>query len=179
MKTTPVILGAIALAIGAGTALGMTTPTNPLRSADDTLAALPKHAMESRSLEEAREMVAKDDQYALETPQGRVEVAELAFHGRLRDRRRDVPLYGARTEAEAYGMDTGPSYAEALDAQQPQQLAAAEPMEAAFVPLEEGIFERVAVREIPARQARFEQRDRRLEGQARVINVEAELAARN
>lgn len=206
MKPTPVILGAITLAIGAGTALGMSTPTDPLSKYSDTLATLPQHAMENRTADEARKMIASRDQYPLETPDGVIEVRELVFHGRLRDQTRRMAAYregnfdaAPVANDAAYRVDyRGYERAQALDAQQPilqpsdqryeqvREQQAAEMRQASFVPLEEGIFERrVAAREIPRRETqakeratRFAQRDAMLEGQARTVNVQAELAAR-
>ena len=203
MKPTPAILGAITLAITAGTALGMSTPTDPLTNYSDTLSTLPQHAMESRSSDAARKMIAPRDQYPLETPEGVIEVSELAYHGRLRNRMREQPLYGATSEAEAFAMSQDLSTSDyrryersaALDAQQPdlsatrdrdvQRASTQQNLPQNFVPLESGIFENTGNSRVQAsqeeanRRDRFARRDANLAGKARTINVQAELALRN
>ena len=195
MKPTPMILGAMALAIGAGTAVGMSTPTDPLSRYGDTFDNIPRHATQFASVDEQRRMIAPRDQYPLVTPEGTIEVAELVFHGRLRDRVRRVQSLeqslGLAASEEGYYSARNVSFeqAQALDAQQPipqpsdDRLETARLQQASYVPLEQGIFEqRVAVREIPARNMsanRLAQREAANDSRARTIDVEAELAARN
>lgn len=200
MKPTPMILGAITLAIGAGSALGMSTPTDPLTRTSNTFDTIPQHAIERRSEEEARKMIAPRDQYPLETKDGVIEVSELVMHGRLREqterRERMAAMFDAQLEAIEYeSVVDYRSYqqARALDAQQPvvrvrhtrlDQVREEQRLtQAGYVPLEDGIFERrTASREIPARSVRserFAQRDPIAEGDAQLIYVEQELAARN
>ena len=182
MKRTPLVLGAIPLTIFAGAAIGTSVTADPIGRAGDPLEQIPQHEIETRTADEARAMTATRNQYPLETPEGVIEVGELAYHGRLRDRMREQPLYGAETETEAFGMaqDTQllTSEGEAASA-----TASAPTQPANFVPLEEGVFENtdnttapVAPQAPPATQrTRFAQRDAALEGKARVIDVEEQL----
>lgn len=180
MKSTPLFLGAIPLTIFAGALLGNAVATEPIARATDPIAELPRHEVETRTIEETRAMKAPRNQYPLKTPQGVIQVSELAYHGRLRQRLREQPFYGAHSEADAFGTVEMP----AAGTQEP---VAGEPrnLSANYVPLEPGVFENGAeAAPNPVRQtassrplARFAQRDAELEGKARVIDVESELAA--
>ena len=201
MKTTPAVLGAICLALSAGTALGLSTPTQPLSDYSDTLADLPRHALNTPSPEEARKMIAPRDQYPLETPDGVVEVAELAFHGRLRSRMREQPFYGAESEIDAFAMvdasyevqptrtfDERARYARAdygraslSGASQTSALAEVRKTQqetpSNFVPLEDGIFEvRAAAENAPHQAGPRVERTAANDGQARLIDVSAAVA---
>lgn len=182
MKRTPLILGAIPLTIFAGAAIGTSVTADPIGRAGNPLEQIPRHEIETRTADEARAMTATRNQYPLETPEGVIEVRELAYHGRLRDRMREQPLYGADTEAEAFGMaeDTQLLAAE-NEANRTHATAPVQP--ANFVPLEEGVFENTDDTTAPAtaqaapatQRTRFAQRNAALEGKARVIDVEAQL----
>ncbi len=182
MKRTPLILGAIPLTIFAGAAIGTSVTADPIGRTANPLEQIPQHEIETRTADEARAMTATRDQYPLETPDGVIEVGELAYHGRLRDRMREQPLYGAETEAEAFGVveDTELLAAES-DAGNAYAGAPIQP--ANFVPLEEGVFENTDNTAAPAdtktapavQHTRFAERNETLEGKARVIDVEAQL----
>ena len=178
MKRTPLILGAIPLTILAGASIGTAVATDPIGRAGDPLEQIPRHQVESRSAAEAQAMLAPQNQYPLETPDGVVAVAELAYHGRLRNRMREQPVYGAASEAEAFGVDEQARFALV----EQTALHTAEQLQAppdGFVPLEDGVFENVAPAPSPppAQRTRFAQRDVELQGKARMIDVEAQLDA--
>lgn len=178
MPATPLILGAIPCAIFAGALIGTNIPTEPVNhTAADPLEQIPQHQVESRSLAEARNLVAPRNHYPLETPDGTVEVAELAYHGRLRDRMRDQPLYGAENEAEAFAMAEDAPESPALSAFDPPVTRshpdAAQRLPDNFVPLEPGVFENTQPSPQPA--DRVAQNTTPAEGEARVIHVAQEL----
>ena len=155
MKPLPMILGAMSLAVATGALAGASLPTTPITRHGDILAEVPRHQVQSRTIEETHAMIAPRDHYPLETPAGVIPVAELEYHGRLRNRMREQPLYGAETEAEAFGMERPDTIA--LEAEPASRIVVADsrPVAAAdlaqasvaarlpdnFVPLEEGIFE--------------------------------------
>lgn len=182
MQSGTMILGALAAAICGGAALGASVPTTPVTRYDDTFAAVPHHAPQTVDPEEFKRMIASRDQYPLETPSGVIPVEDLAFHGRLRSRLREQPLYGARSEAEAFGMESeyrsvvqasvqsAPAAAGKNAGAQPQM---AQAMPANFVPLEDGIFENTDTAR-PARPASAADRSqpvRIAQGQAGVVRV--------
>lgn len=81
MKPTSLFLGACALACVAGAVGGMTTNTVPIDRAgigDANLGSRPQFAAFGQS---PAPVVLTPDRYALDTPTGRIEVAELANHG--------------------------------------------------------------------------------------------------
>ena len=83
MRILPVILGAAACALSAGAFAGATIQAEPLQRGDilvDAIAA--KAAKGPAGLASARS--AEADQFAMETPDGRVELEDLALYGRLR-----------------------------------------------------------------------------------------------
>ncbi len=147
MRYVSSMLGALGIAIAGGLTLGMTTPTDPITRDSDPLANIPQHEVQSLSVEDARKRQPARDQYPLKTPDGVIPVRELAYYGRMRSRMREQPMYGAQSEAEAFGLDQRHDYdnQRALDAMQPRP--AAQPQHAAsrhegnFVPLEPGIFD--------------------------------------
>ena len=182
MTRTPLILGAIPLTIFAGALVGTAVATEPLKIAADTAYTAPTHAVEDRSLAEAQAMIGPQNQYRMETPDGIVEVSELALRGRFRNRMREQPYYFAGSEDEAYGLDgQQPEFAnyeqsaEQSAADRAERVAdramaaadnaatAAAPMPANFVPLERGIFENTEAAPAP-QPTRFAQRDAMLKG---------------
>ena len=180
MKRTPLFLGAIPLTIFTGALIGTAVATEPIGRAGDPLEQIPRHQIESRTIDEARAMTASQNQYPLETPEGVIEVGELAYHGRLRHRMREQPLYGAQSEADAFAI---PDEARHLATDSEPRGIRNQP--ANFVPLEDGIFENSAptaqasapaTPQTAAPRTRFAQRSAALEGKARVIDVEAQFA---
>lgn len=89
MKYTPHILGAVALAAIAGALSGATIGDSRVleRSQDDTLPEARLIAASNQAMRDGRRL---PDHYPLKTPDGTIEVAELALHGRLRDRGGDM-----------------------------------------------------------------------------------------
>lgn len=96
MNRTPLILGAIAVASCLGVAVGATVPTEPLshmRSA--AIAEIPRHDSALLDYEDAAKPT--PNHYPLETPEGRIEVAQLSDYGLYRNRR-----YNMQYDASAY-----------------------------------------------------------------------------
>ena len=89
MTFTPHIVGAVAVVAIAGAVSGATIGESPVltRGHSDTL---PQAQMVTAANEAMRNGKRPPDHYPLETPQGTIEVAELALHGRLRDRGGDM-----------------------------------------------------------------------------------------
>lgn len=137
MKISPWILGAAVLVPVAGAAIGHNMSTEPIGVHQDVSALLPDrpHSVAVNPVRNVHERL--PDHYALETPEGRIEVSELAWHGRFRDRVRrsyadyyydqyDVDAELARMEAR-WDIDASTSHAAAaLDAQQPRVVSFAE-----------------------------------------------------
>ena len=182
MKPTPLLLGAIPLTIFTGALIGTAVATEPIARATDPIAEVPQHKVETRSTEEAQAMIAPRNHYPLKTPDGVIEVAELTYHGRMRHRLREQPLYGAQSEAEAFG-----AMEPAVIVSDEPHLAEARDLPENFVPLEPGVFENTArtapkpadnttqQAAAPGERTRFAQRDAELEGKARMIDVGSEI----
>lgn len=85
MKALPLIAGAIALAPVLGAFAGQRIGTDPIRSATDLSTVLPKQSPFPGGNAAPRTTPRLPDHYAMETPEGRVEVHELAMRGRYRD----------------------------------------------------------------------------------------------
>ena len=103
MKFTPLIMGAVALTAIAGAASGAAIGDIPMLKTSATQSTVPQASFASQSAasrEAARQL---PNHYPLETPQGTVEVAELALHGRMRDRGGD--LWWDRNESEGRHLD--------------------------------------------------------------------------
>ena len=81
MKPTSLFLGACALACIAGAVGGMTTNTVPIDRAGIGSAELGARSQVGNISATPSPVVLAPDRYALETPAGRIEVAELANHG--------------------------------------------------------------------------------------------------
>ncbi len=101
MIISPKILGAAALVpifgFTCGALAAAAIETKPVTGGkEDYLADLPAQHMQTASPEQARAMKARANHYPLETPHGTIEVAELAYHGRLRNRLPERALYEAR-----------------------------------------------------------------------------------
>ena len=89
MKFTPHIMGAVAVVAIAGAVSGATIGDSPVlkKGHTDTLPTAPIVRASDGAMNGG---VRPPDHYPLKTPQGTVEVAELALHGRLRDRGGDM-----------------------------------------------------------------------------------------
>ncbi len=81
MKAKPFFIGACVLASVAGAVGGATTNTIPLQNGGIGLDMLPERHVAFDASESSVPEVALPDHYAMTTPQGRVEVAELATRG--------------------------------------------------------------------------------------------------
>lgn len=89
MKFTPQILGAVAVVAIAGAVSGATIGESPVlkRGHTDTMPQAQIVTAGNAALNSSKR---PPDHYPLETPQGTIEVGELALHGRLRDRGGDM-----------------------------------------------------------------------------------------
>lgn len=142
MTTKPWFLGACAAACIAGAVGGATMPTSPKQDRSDILDEIPQHEIAMPSAEQARKMIAPRNHYALETPEGRIEVAELSEHGLYRDRHREQPYFFAAAEAGAENLqmiDEQPASFEQPVEPSTTQVAPVQDRQQ-IVPLEEGIF---------------------------------------
>lgn len=194
MQLSPKLLGATAAAAILGALTGASIATEPLTRGSDPLASIPSHDIAQHDAEEARAMIAPRNHYPLVTPQGVVEVAELAYRGRLRDETRyfveeyefpdhdfreiDHDYFDARhgeaeaaAERAARAAKPGPAFAVPASAEvrrvSAREPAAAEPLAAAPPKLEPSPRPSVTLRK-PAQA----------DGGPAVIDVAAELAAR-
>tara|TARA_E500000305_G_C3965922_1_gene209491 strand:+ start:32 stop:613 length:582 start_codon:yes stop_codon:yes gene_type:complete len=184
------ILGAAALVpifgFTCGALAAAAIDTTPVTGGhDDYLADIPAQQMQTVSPEQAKAMQARANHYPLETPDGTIEVAELAYHGRLRNRLSERALYEARY-GEGYLYDVAAE--EERDAVAEAMPDMAWPVDPAVVtgigphegtPLDAGdemlIYDQPV--EAPAQPVNPEiaYRDGR-QGGPRMINVAAELA---
>ena len=84
MRILPVILGASACVLSAGAFAGATITTDPVQRGNVLIDQIAAHASDGPAEYKRRDKPAAD-QYAMETPEGRVDVEELAYYGRLRE----------------------------------------------------------------------------------------------
>ena len=129
MKPLPMLLGAVALALTTGAVAGNALSTEPLGANQDVSHILPQRATVAYP-GELKRVEPLPDHYPLETPDGVIEVAELAWHGRYRDRYRQYTSATLPGDEDLYRYDP-PEYRHAsvnantsrgavtLDAQQP------------------------------------------------------------
>ncbi|RJY09951.1 hypothetical protein [Aurantiacibacter aquimixticola] len=128
MKVSPWILGAAVIVPVAGALAGSNIGTDPIIVEDaDISASLPDG--EPIEIVDAAPQTRDrmPDHYAMETPEGRVEVEELAWRGRYAERAVRIDAYDAASEAEMAAIDAelaaleDPSrQAVMLNAQQPR-----------------------------------------------------------
>lgn len=81
MKATPLFLGACAFASIAGAVGGATTNTDPIQRGGIGSEMLPERSFAFDPADDGMPDEAPPDQYAMITPQGRVEIAELSTRG--------------------------------------------------------------------------------------------------
>lgn len=86
MKVKPLIVGAFLLAPVVGAFAGQKMSTDPISSIADVSSTLPNGSTFAASDPSPRTSERLPDHYAMETPEGRVEVHELAMRGRYSDR---------------------------------------------------------------------------------------------
>lgn len=85
MKFAPQILSAVAVVAIAGAVSGATIGDSPVLK-ERPRGTLPEAPMISASNDALHDTTRPPDHYPLKTPEGTIEVAELALHGRLHDR---------------------------------------------------------------------------------------------
>lgn len=100
MKAKPLIAGALVLAPITGGLAGQMISTDPIAPATDISAILPERSTVAVANATPRTTPRLPDHYAMETPEGTVEVHELALHGRYRDRYDPYQHWQAETEHE-------------------------------------------------------------------------------
>lgn len=127
MKVSPWILGAAALVPVAGAVAGTQMSVEPIGIGADVTATLPDRVeiAEAGPGRLTRERL--PDHYAMDTPEGRVEAADLAWRGRYRDRleqayaQADIDAEWAAMEAQwdaaSYEAAAQPVYPEATPAE--------------------------------------------------------------
>ena len=130
MKVSPWILGAAALVPAAGAYAGSNIGTDPIGLHADVTESIPAQASAYEAAAQKLDQDRLPDHYAMETPEGRVEIADLALRGRYRDRGYDrqvahfddYDLDAELTRMEKrWDVDASTSRAAAaLDAQQPR-----------------------------------------------------------
>lgn len=98
MKAKPLIAGALVLAPITGGLAGQMISTDPITDATDISATLPQHSPVAVADATPRTTPRLPDHYAMETPEGTVEVHELAMRGRYRDRYEPYQRWQAETE---------------------------------------------------------------------------------
>lgn len=81
MQVRPLFLGACALVSIAGAVSGATTNTRPIQNAGIGSAMLPQPEFAFDPADSGMPQAALPDHYAMTTPEGRIEVAELATRG--------------------------------------------------------------------------------------------------
>ncbi len=110
MKATPLFLGACALASVAGAIGGATTNTKPIQDAAIGMNMLPDRQIAFNPADSGLPEAAPPDHYAMVTPQGRIEAAELSTRGLYSQRRFgwDTAEYDTQPEA-AFIDETAPS----------------------------------------------------------------------
>ncbi|WP_120077768.1 hypothetical protein [Aurantiacibacter odishensis] len=122
MKIKPLIVGAFLLAPVIGAVAGQNMSAEPIKPISDVSATLPDRPViaSNDAVPHTRERL--PDHYAMETPEGRVEVHELAMRGRYADRyhqyetwRPDVDENLAMLEAEWDDADLDARAAAALE----------------------------------------------------------------
>lgn len=104
MKATPLFLGACALASIAGAVGGTTINTSPLQGAGIGSAMIAHRAVVADASDYSHQQEILPDHYALTTPEGRIEVSDLANRGLYAQQR-----YGWRTAS--YEEPVEPAFA--------------------------------------------------------------------
>lgn len=134
MKATPLFLGACALASVAGAVAGATMNTTPIQNAAIGMDMLPERDIAFNSADSGLPEVAPPDHYAMITPQGRIEAAELSTRGLYSQRRfgwntaqYDIQPETAFTD-EAAGSDWSDNAAPAPAIKAPPLPAPVEPL---------------------------------------------------
>ena len=128
MKIPPMILGASALAPIVGAIVGLSLNTEPL--VPSTTSSLPAGSpiQVADAAPVTRERL--PDHYALETPDGVVEVHELSFRGRQYDQWRENRAREARYEADLAALEARWAEQEATYTQVAAAPVAAQPVQA-------------------------------------------------
>ncbi len=90
MKLSPWILGAVVAVPVAGAVIGSQVSTDPVGVRSDVIDTLPIGNSVVHAATAAKPQPRQPDHYAMETPEGIVEVHELALRGRYQNRYRDL-----------------------------------------------------------------------------------------
>ena len=98
MKISPWLVGALAVTPIVGAFAGQQISAEPLTAATDVTATLPERPHIAHDDATPRTQPRLPNHYAMKTPEGVVEVHELAMRGRFRDRYDALDRYQARTE---------------------------------------------------------------------------------
>ena len=105
MKLSPWMLGVAVLVPVAGAVIGSHMDTNPAGARSDVTDALPISPTIAHASESTGTQPRLPDHYAMETPDGVVEVHELAMRGRLHDRYRAEQPYGYSYEQDIAALE--------------------------------------------------------------------------
>lgn len=100
MKVKPLIVGAFLIAPIVGAVAGQKMSTDPIASISDVSTTLPTGSPIAADDAAPQTVQRLPDHYAIETPEGRVEVHELAMRGRYADRYHP-PIYDDSQESLA------------------------------------------------------------------------------
>ena len=184
MKVLPFILGAALIAPVGGAVVGKNIGTDPLGNVADVTESLPQRATIASGDARPRTVARMPNHYAMETPEGVIEVEELALRGRYRERWERMKAAEASFAAEqaAFDAEMAAYDAERSDFALSQAQASsrydvapqgdARPAKANFDPANEVRVMRNGDRRIAALQARSTPQPI----QADVIDVGVELA---
>lgn len=143
MKISPWILGAAVLVPAAGAVAGTQMSTDPIAVGSDVTDTIPHRASITHADATVRTRPRLPNHYAMETPDGRVEVHELAMRGRYKDRYRELEYADYSYEDDLVALEaqwderavearaaraldqgrTAPAERESSDSQQPLQIA--------------------------------------------------------
>ena len=174
MQVAPLLLGGAIFAAVAGAVTGTAMQTTPIRNHSSVADIVPRHIASKPSYDLARKSANLPDQYAMITPEGRIEVEELAMRGRYAGQRDELfshidPLPDdIYLEEREYGDEPGFRPA-AISAPQREPVAA--PVAPALA-INDAPRAPLDIRpSLPAQQ--------NYRGGPKVIDVAAEIAARN
>ncbi|MFN2098812.1 hypothetical protein [Altererythrobacter sp. MF3-039] len=171
MKVAPMFAGAAVVAACAGTAIGLTLPTKPIAMGGDPLAEIPKHPVSQAAFEPQRR---GPDHYPLQTPEGTIEVHELADHGLYRNRRYLDARYdyaGASDPADDAG------YSAAHDFEMPDDTPASLPV--VIVPGEAQAIDTATADAAPLQEEPVERTAAVLKAEPRMARLDCAGALRN
>lgn len=189
MEAKAILAGAVTLAILGGTMMGSAIDTTPIQRGDDPLGSLPRHDFALRDFDRSSALRAPQDQYALETPEGRVEIADLSARGLYRNRSYDPQYdvdeletdYAASTDAQLERADWQPdvNFADAEIERSRLAARAKRVAEAARAAAGETTATGNDARHPRQGGSKPEASGAHAVGNARIVDVQAELASLN